>query len=154
VGDKTLLAALRGHAFTRGLSDSQVGALAALAEPATFEENEVVLETGEQSTSFYLLLEGSVAVELRTPRFAVCVQAVVPGQVFGWSALLDHQDTVFQVRSRERSTALRLDGEKLAAAFQADPQLGVELLRRTLQVVAGRVKATEVRFAEMCGVKA
>jgi hypothetical protein len=26
-------------------------------------------------------------------------------------------------------------------------------LRRTLQVVAGRVKATEFRFAEMCGVR-
>lgn len=154
VGDKTLLAVLRAHAFTSGLSDSQVDALAALAAPATFEENEVVLESGERSTSFYLLVDGSVAVELRTPRFAVCVQAVGPGQVFGWSALLDHQDTVFQVRARERSTALRLDGAKLAAAFQADPGLGMEVLRRTLQVVAGRVKATEVRFAEMCGVKA
>jgi len=31
--------------------------------------------------------------------------------------------------------------------------LGAEILRRTLQVVAGRVKATELRFAEMCGVR-
>jgi CRP-like cAMP-binding protein len=130
-----------------------VKALAALAAPVTFEENQVVLESGERSNSFYLLVEGSVAVELRTARFAVCVQAVGPGQVFGWSALLNQQDTVFQVRSRERCTALRLDGAELAAAFQADPRLGVEMLRRTLQVAAGRVKATEVRFAEMCGVK-
>ena len=154
VGDKTLLEILRAHVFTNGIADAQVEALAALAAPVTFEESEVVLESGERSTSFYLLVEGSVAVELRTARFAVCVQAVGPGQVFGWSALLNHQDTVFQVRARERSTALRLDGAKLAAAFQADPRLGMEILRRTLQVVAGRVKATEVRFAEMCGVKA
>lgn len=149
----TPVSLLRAHAFTSGLSDSQVEALAALATAVTFEENQVVLESGERSNSFYLLVEGSVAVELRTARFAVCVQAVGPGQVFGWSALLNDQDTVFQVRSRERCTALRLDGAGLAAAFEADPQLGVEMLRRTLQVVAGRVKATEVRFAEMCGVK-
>jgi CRP-like cAMP-binding protein len=153
MGERALVSVLRAHAFTNGLSDSQVEALAGLAAEVTFEENEVVLESGERSTSFYLLVEGSVAVELRTPRFAVCVQAVGPGQVFGWSALLDHQDTVFQVRSREHCKALRLDGEKLAAAFEADPRLGVEMLRRTLQVVAGRVKATEVRFAEMCGVR-
>src|ERR1035441_4522459 len=115
MGERALVSVLRAHAFTSGLSDSQVEALAALAAEVTFEENEVVLESGERSTSFYLLVEGSVAVELRTPRFAVCVQAVGPGQVFGWSALLDDQDTVFQVRSRERSTALRLEGEKLAA---------------------------------------
>jgi CRP-like cAMP-binding protein len=154
VGDTTLIAVLRAHAFTQGLSETQVEALAALAAPVTFEENQVILESGERSTSFYLLVEGSVAVELRTPRYAVRVQAVGPGQVFGWSALLDHQDTVFQVRARERSTALRLDGAALTAAFRSDAQLGVEVLRRTLQVVAGRVKATELRFAEMCGVKA
>jgi hypothetical protein len=34
-----------------------------------------------------------------------------------------------------------------------EPELGTEILQRTLQVVAGRVKATEVRFAEMCGVR-
>jgi CRP-like cAMP-binding protein len=154
MGDTTLISALRTHAFARGLSDSQVEALAALASSVTFEENQVVLESGERSTSFYFVMEGSVAVELRTPRYAVCVQAVGPGQVFGWSALLNQQDTVFQVRSRERCTALRLDGAALAAAFQTDPPLGVELLLRILQVVAGRVKSTELRFAEMCGVKA
>ena len=154
LGDKTLAPVLRAHAFTSGLTDPQVEALAALATQVTFEENQVVLECGERSTSFYLLVEGSVAVELRTPRYAVCVQALGPGQVFGWSALLDDTDTVFQVRSRERSTALRLDGAALNAAFHTDSQLGVEILRRTLQVVAGRVKATELRFAEMCGVKA
>ena len=154
LGHTTLVLVLRAHAFTIGLSDAQVESLAALAAPVTFEENQVVLEAGERSTSFYLMVEGSVAVELRTPRYAVCVQAVGPDQVFGWSALLDQQDTVFQVRSRERSTALRLDGAALTAAFQTDPQLGVEILRRTLRVVAGRVKATELRFAEMCGVKA
>src|ERR1035438_5009470 len=100
VGHTTLAGVLRAHAFTHGLSDSQVEALAALSAEVTFEENQVVLEVGERSTSFYLLVEGSVAVELRTPRYAVCVQALGPGQVFGWSALLDHQDTLFQ-RSEE-----------------------------------------------------
>src|ERR1035438_3613096 len=126
LGDTTLAPVLRAHAFTSGLTDPQVDALAALATQVTFEENQVVLECGERSTSFYLLVEGSVAVELRTPRYAVCVQALGPGQVFGWSALLDHQDTLFQVRARERITALRLDGAALAAAFQADSPLRSE----------------------------
>ncbi len=153
MGDTALISALRAHEFTRGLTDGQVEALAALASPVTFEENEVVLQFGERSTFLYLLTAGSVAVELRTPRYAVLVQAVEPGQIFGWSALLNQRDTVFQVRAREHSAALRMDGARLNAAFEADPRLGLEILRRTLSVVAGRVKATEIRFAEMCGVK-
>jgi CRP/FNR family cyclic AMP-dependent transcriptional regulator len=149
----TLVHTLREHAFTAGLSDEQLDSLAALVSEVVFEENEVILVDGQRSTAFYLLTSGSVAVELRTPNYAVCVQALGPGQVFGWSALLDRQDTLFQVRARERTTALRINGAALKAKCQADTRLGAEVLHRTLQVVAGRVKATELRFAEMCGIR-
>jgi CRP/FNR family cyclic AMP-dependent transcriptional regulator len=149
----TLKQAMRTHKFAQGLTDSQVATLAEMAEEVTFEDNEVILETGQRSTSFYLLTAGSVAVELRAATYVVCVEALGPGQLFGWSALLDHQDTLFQVRARERTKALRLDGARLKAACQVDSQLGNEVRQRALQVVAGRVRATEIRFAEMCGVR-
>jgi CRP-like cAMP-binding protein len=145
--------ALRTHKFAEGLTDSQVATLAGMAQEVTFEDNEVILEAAQRSTSFYLLTAGSVAVELRTAAYVVCVEALGPGQLFGWSALLDHQDTLFQVRAREHTTALRLDGARLKAACQTDSQLGNEVRQRALQVVAGRVRATEIRFAEMCGVR-
>ncbi len=145
--------ALRNHSFVKGLSEAQLSSLSELAGEVTFEENDVILVDGQRSTSFYLLISGSVAVELRSPRYVVCVEALGPGQVFGWSSLLDHQDTLFQVRARERTTALKIDGSALKSKCHADPELGAEILQRTLQVVAGRVKATEIRFAEMCGVR-
>ena len=144
---------LRNHAFVLGLSDEHVSLLAPLATEVTFEENEVILVDGQRSSAFYLLLSGSVSVELRAARYTVCVEALGPGQVFGWSALLNEQDTLFQVRSRERTTALRLDGAALQDLCHSRPEVGTEILHRTLQVVAGRVKATEMRFAEMCGVR-
>ncbi|HZT34045.1 MAG TPA: cyclic nucleotide-binding domain-containing protein [Bryobacteraceae bacterium] len=144
---------LRNHAFLHGLPEAHLAQLASLATEVTFEENELILVEGERSRAFYLLAAGSVAIELRTPRITVCVQVLGPDQAFGWSALLDHQDTLFQVRARELTIALRLDGARLAEACHSDPTLGAEFLRRTLRVVAGRVKATEVKFAEMCGVR-
>jgi len=149
----TLDYTLRSHEFTSGLSEAQIASLASLATEVTFNEDELILEEGQRSTAFYLVTGGSVAVELRTPRYVVCVQALGPGQVFGWSALLDHQDTLFQVRARERTTALRLDGDALRSKCRTDTLLGTEVLQRTLHVVAGRVKATERRFAEMCGIR-
>ena len=127
--------------------------LAPLASEVTFEEDEVILIEGQLSAAFYLVIEGSVAVELRTPRYVICVEALGPGKAFGWSALLDHQDTLFQVRARERTTALCLEGAALKSLCRSDPDLGIEILQRTLQLVAGRVKATEIRFAEMCGIR-
>ena len=144
---------LRDHAFTQGLTEAHIDRLAEIANRVAFEENEVVLVDGARSTSFFLLLTGSVVVELHTPQYIMAVQAVGPGNVFGWSALLDDQDTLFQVRAREQTTALQIDGATLKAYCMSDPSLGAEFFHRILRVVAGRVKATELRFAEMCGIK-
>jgi CRP-like cAMP-binding protein len=144
---------LREHAFTEGLTEPQIECLAGIAHQASFEEDELVLVDGMRSTSFFLLLTGSVVVELRTPQYVVTVQALSPGDVFGWSALLEDQDTLFQVRAREATTALEINGAALKAYCMEDPTLGAAFFHRILRVVAGRVKATEVRFAEMCGIK-
>jgi CRP/FNR family transcriptional regulator, cyclic AMP receptor protein len=149
----TVDSTLREHAFVRGLTDTQLASLAAIATPVSFADNQIILADREQSAAFYFVVTGSVAIELRATSYAVCVQALGMGQVFGWSALLNHQDTLFQVRAREETTALRIPGDDLKALCRRDPVLGAELLQRTLQVVASRVRATEERFAEMCGVK-
>jgi hypothetical protein len=41
---------------------------------------------------------------------------------------------------------------RLGAIPPTHPELGAEILMRILGVVARRAKATEERFAEMCGV--
>lgn len=149
----TLEPEIRQHAFAAGLAEEHTAVLADLAREVSFAEDEVILIDGQRSKAFYLLCSGSVAVELRTPHYVVCVEALGPGQVFGWSALLEDQDTLFQVRARERTRALRIEGYTLQEACKADPALAAAILYRVLHVVARRVKATEIRFAEMCGVK-
>jgi CRP-like cAMP-binding protein len=145
--------AIHEHAFLHGLEPAQLDVLADIASETSFGENDVVLVDGEHSQAFYLITSGSVAVQLRSPGFVVCVQSLGPGQVFGWSSLLNDQDTLFQVRAREETRALRIAGADLKEACRKDSRLAAELLERTLQVVASRVKATEIRFAEMCGIR-
>jgi len=144
---------LQTHAFTQGLDVRALTSLASLAHEVTFAESELVLEDDRHSEFFYLVVSGSVTIELHTPRITVSVQAVGPGEAFGWSSLLDFQDTLFQVRARERTTALRISGTALKDLCRTDPATGTEILLRVLRVVASRVKATEARFAEMCGVR-
>ena len=136
-----------------GLTAGQIASLTALARPVEFLPDELILMDGQRSTAFYLVVSGSVAVELCAPQYTVVIEALGAGQAFGWSSLLDSHDTLFQVRAREHTTALRLEGHALKELCHTDNALGVEILRRTLEVVAGRVKATELRFAEMCGVR-
>ena len=96
---------LRQHAFVAGMSEPQLATLLTLAHEVTFLEDELILVDGQRSKAFYLVSSGSVAVELRTATFVVTLQALGSGQAFGWSALLENQDTLFQVRARERTIA-------------------------------------------------
>src|ERR1700694_1299734 len=92
---------LRHHRFTRDLSDDHIATLALMASEVTLGEDELVLVDGQRCKSLYLLLDGSVSVELHTRRFTVSVQALGAGQAFGWSSLLEGQDTLVEVRERE-----------------------------------------------------
>ena len=73
---------LRHHRFTRDLSDDHIATLALMASEVTLGEDELVLVDGQRSKSLYLLLDGSVSVELHTQRFTVSVQTLGAGQAF------------------------------------------------------------------------
>jgi len=147
----TLVDTLRTTRFTAGLADRHSAKLASLARKVHFSEDELVLVAGQRSTHFYLVLSGSACVEVRTPVYTMCVQVLGPGDAFGWSSFLGHQDTLFQVRAREATCALCWDASELHAACRGNPEFGLELFERLLDLVAGRVKATETKLAEFYG---
>src|SRR5947209_4357765 len=134
-----------------GMTQSQLLALESLGKKTSFEENELIVVAGERSTMFYLVLTGSASVEVASDFCTIAIQALSAGDIFGWSSLLDHHDTLFQVRAREQCSALCLDGAAVAELCRSDPTLGVKLLQRVLDTVAGRVGGLEARLAEFCG---
>lgn len=141
------------HPFLEGMAEAHLGTIARLAEPVQFHEHELILSTEQLSKHFYLVQSGSVLIELQRLHFAVRIQTLGPGDAFGWSALLEQHDSLFDVRARERCTVLRLNGPLLRSALRSDPLLAADLFRRALNLVAGRVQATEVRLGELCGVR-
>lgn len=147
----TLDRALRKHRFLAGIPEPHLATLASLAHQVHFEEDQLILVNRQRSTNFYLLLSGSVSVEARTAVYNISIQVLGRGDAFGWSSLLNHHDTLFQVRAREASSAVCFEGSQLSAACNENPPFGLELYSRVLDLVAGRVKATESRLAEFCG---
>jgi CRP-like cAMP-binding protein len=143
---------LREHSLLSILTEPQTERLIELADWVEFEPDETILRVGQRSEYFYLLTTGSVGVDVGTRYYSVRVQALGPGDAFGWSSLLDGCDTLFQVRAREHSSALRFHGAQLIGLCREDPAFGVELLRCVLHTVAGRVLGAETKLAELCGL--
>jgi CRP-like cAMP-binding protein len=147
----TLERSLKTSRITAGLAEENLAELASLARKVEFQEDQIILLTGQRSTHFYLVLSGSVCVEVRTPVYNVCVQVLGLGEGFGWSSFLGHHDTLFQVRAREACTAACWDAPEISTLCRGNPEFGVDFFHRLLELVAGRVQATESKLAEFCG---
>jgi CRP-like cAMP-binding protein len=152
VAHEQLVETLKVQPFVRDLPDCFLAKLPSLTDVVQFCEDEVILQVGERSSYLYLLVSGSVCVELRTPVYALCIQALAPGDPFGWSSLVGGGQAHFQVRAREPVTVLRLDPSRLTAVCREVPEFGLALYQRLSEVMAERLAATESRLADFCGV--
>ncbi|HUI81013.1 MAG TPA: cyclic nucleotide-binding domain-containing protein [Bryobacteraceae bacterium] len=142
---------LTNQALTHALSRSQISRLAAVTSEVAYPSDAIILEGAQPSTSIYIIMAGTVVVELRKDWYTVGVQVLGAGQMFGWSALLGSRETMFQVRVQEAATMLQIDGAALEETFRTDPILCREILQGLLRAMADRLKASELKIAELCG---
>lgn len=137
------LALCRKQPFFQGLKEHEVERLGALAKEAHFERDRILFGEGELGTDFYLIVAGSVSLEIAPPGGVFRVDTLGPGDELGWSSVMG-SDTVFQGRVLSDLHALAFDAATLRALCEEDKAFGYELMRRLLGVVADRLQATRL----------
>lgn len=140
---------LRAHPFLEGFKAEHLEVLAGLATETTFRKDEMIFRQGAESSLFYLLLSGRVALEVPMPGRTLRIQTVGAGEELGWSSLLSPVEKQFQARSLEPVRALAFDGARLIAACDTNCSLGYDLMRRVLHVVAERLQNTRLQLIDL-----
>ncbi|HOL73905.1 MAG TPA: Crp/Fnr family transcriptional regulator [Bryobacteraceae bacterium] len=146
---KTLTEALRGHPFLEGMKPNHVQKMAEVAMEVQFNRDQVIFREGDESSLFYLLLTGKVALEVTAPGRIVRVQTLGEGDELGWSSLIGRHGKTFQARSIEPVRAIAFDGTRLRHACEMDPAFGYQLMQRVLRVVAERLQATRLQLIDV-----
>jgi CRP-like cAMP-binding protein len=144
---ETTMALLRRQAFVEGLSERWIEKLAALAKEVRFERDRVLFGEGEESTEFYLIVSGMVALEIAPPGDAFRLDTLTAGDEFGFSAVLG-QKTVFQARVLQDMHALAFDAAKLRALCETDTAFGYEFMRRLMGIVSDRLQVTRLHLMD------
>lgn len=139
-----VLALLRKQPFVQGFSQRQIDKLATLAREMHFEPDRILFHEGEECSEFYLIVSGSVALEMAPPGGNFRVETLGAGDEFGWSSLLAGQGRHFQARVLRDTRVLAFEGADLRAMCDEDTGFGYEVMRRLLVVVAGRLQATRL----------
>ena len=127
--------------------------LAAEAMPVEFKAGTPIFTAGGPANRFYLLLSGEVALEAAgdkrdDERKSLVIATLGAGEVLGWSWLFPPYYWLFDARAVAPVHAIFFYGSRLREECETDHELGYQLMKRTNEIVLGRLQATRRRLLE------
>jgi CRP-like cAMP-binding protein len=149
---ESLTSALRRVQFLKDVSDEFLDRLAPLAQTVSVRAGSLVFRQGDVANSFYLLLEGSVSLEICAPAIGCKrILTVEPGELLGWSPALAQPRMTATARALTDVLAVRLDAAGCLAICESEPRFGYELMKRTAIALAKRLNATRLQLLNVYG---
>jgi cAMP-dependent protein kinase regulator len=120
--------AARATLFSR-LGQEELHSVLEALEPRVFQRGEIIVEQGQQGSSMFAIVEGSVEVvkTLKSGRRRT-VAVLSEGDFFGEIALLSDVPRLASIRAFERTAVLELTRERLERIVQQHPTVS-EVLR-------------------------
>jgi CRP/FNR family transcriptional regulator, cyclic AMP receptor protein len=129
-----LIAAVNDHGLMRDLDPRYLHKLAALALEAHFAPEQVIFKEEDTTRLFYLILSGSVVLEIAGSASNIETEIRNGGDGMGWSALLGYEPKHLQARALTDVRVLAFEGKRLRKACENDPAFGCALMKRLSEV--------------------
>jgi CRP/FNR family cyclic AMP-dependent transcriptional regulator len=150
MSESTLTDVFGNHAFLKGLGQRHLMLLASGVRPVKFAPGAYLVREGETARSFYLIQSGHVTLAMHPPGHkSVPVQTVGPGEVVGWSWLVPPHRWRFDCQANDEVHALAFDAEWLREKCEQDHELGYQLLKHLVNIMAARLTATRLQLLDM-----
>lgn len=140
------LAAL--HTF-EDLSPEQLDFIAGCARNVHFGEDAFLLLEGSAADVFFVIREGSVALELSAANHVVTIQTLGPGDVLGWSWLIPPYTCHYDARALTPVSAVAFDAVCVRKKCEDDPVFGYEIYKRFSRIIARRMMATCMQLIDV-----
>lgn len=135
-----------------GIRPADLELIAGCATNVHFGPEEPIFRAGEPADVFYVVRSGTVAIELFTARRgAMTIETLHDGDLFGWSSLTPPHLWEFDARSVDTVRAIAFDAACLRGKFDANHELGYQLLTRFAQVMTRLLNATRVQLLDIYG---
>ena len=139
----------------RSLTPSQRETLAGCARNQVFQPGEEIMREGDPADSFFIVRAGGVGITTEVPgRGELTIETLQPGELLGWSWLVEPYRNAFGARAHGTTRVLSLDAVCLRGKCEADPELGYAMLKLLAGVFAERLRDTRVRLLDLYGSNA
>jgi len=153
---ETILQVLRASSIFEEVSEEALSKVATFSHEESFQPGEIIFAEGDVAKKLYILEEGEVGIEARlsTRPGSVrrgTIESVVPGGVFGWSAILGTHLTM-GARAISAAKAIAVDGHALHSLLAQDTELCSPVMRKLVDIVSLRLANTRIMLAHILSV--
>jgi CRP/FNR family transcriptional regulator, cyclic AMP receptor protein len=131
------------------LNDRELEEVAKLGTIEKRSAGSRIIAEGTNAGALYMLKEGRVAVRMSSrDGHEVLIDELGPGNVFGWSAVLDEQRFKAAIWALEDCTIIVMDGDRLRRLFDANNHIGYRVVRMIAGVTADRLEKLRARLVD------
>ena len=137
------------HPILKDLPSSQLETMTKSATIHRYSSQEYLFHQYGEARTFYLIRKGRVSIEIASSQAThISLQVLEPGELLGWSWLLQPHVWEFDARALELVETIELDGEALRQEADADPVFGYHLFQSVCRLAVERVKTLRMRMLE------
>ena len=130
----------------RGLNPRQLESLAQVSEERKYRGGEAVFTEHSSGAEVYIIKKGKVCIELglKGKSSPATIQRLGVGQIFGELALVDRRRRSATAICENDCEIITIDRDKLNELFERDSPLGYVVMRNLAQLLAGRLRRTDL----------
>lgn len=143
-------AVLESCSFFEHFQPKHIEKLSTMGTRVQFETGQIIFREDDDSTLFYVILSGRVALEASLGGGNFRIQTLYAGDELGWSAVL-HRKKQFQARALEPVQALAFEAAALHDACERNPYFGRDFQARLLTLLAERLQSTRLQLLAVLG---
>lgn len=123
----------------KDLGPEFMGQISDAAQEESFWEEQILFDRGEQAENLYLLTEGSISLFIEEGG-VLNFTVDHPGDVFGWSALVEPNVYTASARCTAGTTVLKFDRTGLERIFSKHPGEAYLVMRRLAGAIGQRLE--------------
>lgn len=134
---------LGGVNFFSGLTVSELRQISKLCTIVKLKKGIAIFKRGESAERFYIVRSGKV--HLRVPisillaSTEIVVDVVIPGNIFGWSALVEPYQFTLSAYCDEESEIIQMGGKELLSFCARKHHVGLVLMGNLTKVIGSRM---------------
>lgn len=139
---------LRNLELFNGLSDHEIALIAQVSRNEQFSSGQMLFKEGEPAVKIYALIEGEVEILKHDAGNVIIVDRVVPGKIFGWSALTEPAVLTASARTVKPTKLIVTDNNKLKCLFEKNPRMGYVVMSNLTRVISQRLSHFSKKLLE------